>query len=184
MTVQGDAADAGEAGAQDIDILIESAGWAALPAAEGIVRRAIAAAAKATLQVNCAHAEVSVLLCDDAAIAALNSRWRGKNAPTNVLAFPAAEAAPAGAADRPVILGDIAIALETAAREAVIHGKPLADHVAHLAVHGFLHLLGYDHTAPGEAERMERLERDVLAEMGISDPYERWIDDGLMDEAK
>jgi probable rRNA maturation factor len=177
--------DAGEAGqAQDIDVLIESAGWQALPAAEETVRQAIAAAAWATLLAKCGHAEVSVLLCDDTAIAALNARWRGNNAATNVLAFPAPEAAPAGTGVRPILLGDIAIAFETATREAASHGKPVADHVAHLAVQGFLHLLGYDHMAPDEAERMERLERAILAEMGIPDPYERWIDERLLNEAK
>ncbi len=68
-------------------------------------------------------------------------------------------------------LGDIAIAYETVAREAERDGKPMADHLAHLAVHGFLHLLGYDHHMEPEAERMERLERDILARIGISDPY-------------
>jgi probable rRNA maturation factor len=156
----------------EVDVLIESTQWEALPAAEAIIRAAIAGAAKARpVQIN--GAEVSVLLCDDAAIASLNARWRGHEGPTNVLSFPTphGERNPCGA-DRPTPLGDIAIAYETVAREAADRGKPLPDHLAHLAIHGFLHLLGYDHQIEDEAERMERLERDILAEIGILDPYD------------
>jgi probable rRNA maturation factor len=156
----------------EVDVLIESTQWEVLPAAEAIIRAAIAGAAKARpVQIN--GAEVSVLLCDDAAIASLNARWRGHEGPTNVLSFPTphGERNPCGA-DRPTPLGDIAIAYETVAREAADRGKPLPDHLAHLAIHGFLHLLGYDHQIEDEAERMERLERDILAEIGILDPYD------------
>ena len=155
-----------------VDLLIESTQWEALPTAEAIIRAAIAGAAKARpVQIN--GAEVSVLLCDDAAIAFLNARWRGHEGPTNVLSFPTphGEGDPCGV-DRPIPLGDIAIAFETTAREAADHGKALPDHLAHLAIHGFLHLLGYDHQIEDEAERMERLERDILAEIGIPDPYD------------
>jgi probable rRNA maturation factor len=160
-----------------VDVLIESAQWQGLPTAEAVIRCAIASAAKAR-PVQIGGAEVSVLLCDDAAIAALNARWRGREGPTNVLSFPPphGEPSPRGA-DRPTPLGDIAIAYETAAREAADHGKTLPDHLAHLAVHGFLHLLGYDHHLESEAERMERLERDILAEIGVPDPYDGWTDD-------
>ena len=153
-------------------MLIESTQWEALPSAEAIVLAAIAGAAEARpVQIN--GAEVSVLLCDDAAIAFLNARWRGHEGPTNVLSFPTphGEGDPCGV-DRPIPLGDIAIAFETTAREAADHGKALPDHLAHLAIHGFLHLLGYDHQIEDEAERMERLERDILAEIGIPDPYD------------
>jgi len=160
-----------------VDVLIESTQWQALPSAEAIIQAVIAGAAKAG-SVSVGVAEVSVLLCDDAAIAALNARWRGHEGPTNVLSFPAphGEGVVHGA-DRPTPLGDIAIAYETTAREAADHGKPLPHHLAHLAVHGFLHLLGYDHELEGEAERMERLERDILAEIGIPDPYGGWTED-------
>ncbi len=149
-----------------VDVLIEAAGWQALPDAETIVRRAIASAAPER-QDGEVDGEVSVLLCDDGAIADLNGRWRGKPQPTNELSFPAA---PAGGAGE-VLLGDIAVAFETVAREAGEQGKNIGDHLSHLVVHGFLHLLGYDHEVDGEAERMERLERDILARIGVADPY-------------
>jgi probable rRNA maturation factor len=85
-----------------------------------------------------------------------------------VLSFPAVQPAALG---RAPFLGDIAVAFETLKREAEDEGKPLADHFAHLVVHGFLHLLGHDHIEPEEAERMERLEIAVLATLGIADPY-------------
>jgi probable rRNA maturation factor len=159
-----------------IDIVIESPKWQALPEAADIVRRAIALAAATAVPAAPAAAvkrrrsrEVAVLLCDDAAIAALNGRWRGHEGPTNVLSFPAA--APTVRGFKAMPLGDIAIAYETVIREAKTQRKPVADHLAHLAIHGFLHLLGYDHRHDKEAERMERLERDMLARIGITDPY-------------
>jgi probable rRNA maturation factor len=162
-----------------VDVLIESPQWHGLPAAKTIIRAAIAVAAKAR-PVGITGGQVSVLLCDDAAMAALNARWRGHEGPTNVLSFPASRVARARrGADRPIPLGDIAIAHETVAREAADFGKPLRHHLAHLAIHGFLHLLGYDHELDGEAERMERLERDILAEIGIPDPYDGRIEDRM-----
>ena len=111
--------------------------------------------------------ELTVRLVDDAAIRTLNRDWRGHDTPTNVLSFPAPEAAPG-----PIVyLGDIALSHETAAREAAAEGKSLADHVAHLAIHGFLHLIGYDHDRDARAEVMEGLERAILARLGIADPY-------------
>jgi probable rRNA maturation factor len=157
-----------------IDVLVESPLWGALPDAEGIVRRAIALAADENVMMHHRGGELSVLLCDDAAIADLNARWRGQAQPTNVLSFPAPPLVPRRACDTAPIkapMGDIAIAYETVAREAVEQGKAVADHLAHLAVHGFLHLLGYDHNVEAEAERMERLERDILGRIGVADPY-------------
>jgi probable rRNA maturation factor len=113
-----------------------------------------------------------VLLCDDATIAALNAQWRGREGPTNVLSFPAPPASDASVSESGAVhLGDIAIACETVVREAREQGRTVSQHLAHLAVHGFLHLLGYDHQTDGEAEHMEALERDILATLGISDPY-------------
>ena len=150
-----------------VDVLTESPQWDAQPGAEAAVRRAIAQAAAVEGTAD-PDAEVSVLLCDDAVIAALNARWRGRDEPTNVLSFPAL---PAGDPAAPAHLGDIAIACETVIREAQEQGQPVSRHLAHLAVHGFLHLLGYDHGTDDEAERMEQLERDILASLGIPDPY-------------
>lgn len=110
---------------------------------------------------------VTVVVDDDERIRALNKLWRGLDKPTNVLSFPAPDSQPG-----PMnYIGDIAISFETAAREAAAEGKSLADHVTHLAVHGFLHLLGYDHESDADAEEMEGLERVILARVGVSDPY-------------
>ncbi len=107
---------------------------------------------------------VSLLLGDDRAVSALNKQFRGKDGPTNVLSFP-----PAGAASG--FLGDIALAAETIVEEAQFQGKSFENHAAHLVVHGFLHLLGYDHMDPADAEKMEARERAILLSIGIEDPY-------------
>jgi len=112
-------------------------------------------------------AELSVLLTDDAEQRALNARWRGKDAPTNVLSFPQIE--PFGAVRG--LLGDITLARETLEREAAELGKSLDEHFTHLIVHGFLHILGYDHQNEAEALQMEGLETQILAGLGIADPY-------------
>jgi probable rRNA maturation factor len=159
-----------------VDVLSESPLWEAEPGAEAVVRKAVSRAAAAAGPFGPA-AEVAVLLCDDATIAALNAQWRGRDEPTNVLSFPAppapdASGSVASASESGAVhLGDIAIACETVIREAGEQGRTVSEHLAHLAVHGFLHLLGYDHQTDGEAERMEGLEREILAGLGISDPY-------------
>ena len=156
------------AGAPSIDVVIESARWQKVPRAATVVRRAIGAAAPARAR----NAELSVILTSDRAIRTLNRRWRGRDKPTNVLSFPAPARAP-GRSPRgaPHHLGDIVLAYETVAREARAEGKPLDHHIAHLALHGFLHLLGYDHESHGQAETMERRERRILARLGVPDPY-------------
>ncbi len=153
-----------------VDILIESDAWQMLPEAEDVARRAIAAAADSSAAIQRRDAEISVLLCDDETIAVLNGRWRGHENPTNVLSFPALPVQGAAAHEK-APLGDIAIAYETLVREAGESGKAASAHLAHLVVHGFLHLLGYDHQTDDEAERMECLERDILARIGVADPY-------------
>ena len=146
-----------------IEIVIESPLWRGEPNAEAVLRRAIGEAGEVT---GAAQArELAIMLCDDAAMRELNARWRDRPEPTNVLSFPAA-----GGSE---MLGDIAIAFETTAREAQAEQKPFADHLTHLAVHGFLHLLGYDHQSDAEAEEMERLEVAILARLGVPDPYAR-----------
>lgn len=112
-------------------------------------------------------AELSILLTNDEEQHELNKQWRGKDSSTNVLSFPQIE--PFG----PVvgILGDITMARETLVREADDLGKSFADHFSHLVVHGFLHILGYDHIDEAEALQMESLETQILASLGIDDPY-------------
>lgn len=143
---------------------------------ERICRRALAA----TLErvpgpAWLARAEVSVLLADDATVRRLNADYRGKDRATNVLSFPAFERIRAGDPGflpaGPVPLGDIVLAFETVRAEAETEGKPLAHHVSHLLIHGGLHLLGYDHQNAADAALMEGLERDILAQLGIPDPY-------------
>jgi len=161
-----------------VDILIESEAWRMLPEAEDIVRRAIAACPHPALLRSRGragwgrhrNAGVSVLLCDDATIAGLNGRWRGQHKPTNVLSFPAPPLQGAAPGEK-IPLGDIALAYETLAREAEENGTTISHHLSHLVVHGFLHLIGYDHHMEDEAARMERLERDILAGIGVADPY-------------
>jgi probable rRNA maturation factor len=110
---------------------------------------------------------VAVLVHDDSIVRNLNKLWRGIDRPTNVLSF----SYPEGSTGPLRHVGDIAISYDTAAREAAAEGKTLAHHVAHLSVHGFLHLMGYDHELDDAAEAMERLERTILARVGVSDPY-------------
>ena len=152
-----------------IDIQTQSALWDKQPLAAQIVHEAIAAAASAHSTVG---GEVSIVLTDDSTIRALNREWRGIDKPTNVLSFPALQpSAPQKPGDAPRMLGDIAIAYQTMRREADEEGKPFDHHLSHLAVHGFLHLIGYDHENDDDAEAMERLETEILAQLGIPDPY-------------
>ncbi len=113
--------------------------------------------------------EVSLVFTDDASIREINAEWRQQDKPTNVLSFPAFPVAP-GQKPGPM-LGDIVIARETVEREAVDLGKSFEEHLTHLLVHGFLHLLGYDHMETTQAEEMEALETRILASLGLSDPY-------------
>ena len=147
----------------------DDAGWDAIPGLEERARAAVDAALQATgLAGDCV--EVALLFTGDAEIAVLNQEWRGKSGPANVLSFPADEfPAPRGEA-KP--LGDIVLAYGTVAREAGEQGKALLDHTIHLIIHGVLHLLGHDHLESGEAEAMEDLERRILSQFGIADPYE------------
>jgi probable rRNA maturation factor len=158
-----------EEAALTVEILIESEAWKMLPEAEAVARRAIAIAATSKPEIRRSNCEVCLLLCDDKTIAGLNERWRGQNKPTNVLSFPSPPAQ--NMAGQKTQLGDIAIAYETLVREAAANGTAVPGHLSHLVVHGFLHLLGYDHHMDDEAERMERLERDILARIGVADPY-------------
>lgn len=120
------------------------------------------------LRQRSAPSELTIRLVDEAEGLELNHTWRGKAYATNVLSFPAD--IPDGLLDIP-LLGDLVVCVPVVAREAAEQGKPLAAHWAHLVIHGCLHLLGYDHIADDEAEEMEALERQLLAELGYPDPY-------------
>jgi probable rRNA maturation factor len=155
----------------ETEVLIVAKCWAAEAEAEAIVHRAIEAAA-AMVEADTGDAELAVMLTDDSGIRTLNKNWRSQDRPTNVLSFPALQpTGPRSAEDAPRMLGDIAIAYETTRREADDEQKPFDHHLSHLAVHGFLHLVGYDHENDMQAEAMEALERTILAELGIPDPY-------------
>ena len=116
-------------------------------------------------------ASAAIALSSNAAVRRLNAAYRGKDAPTNVLSFPAPEPPPGVASDESRALGDVVIALETLLDEAAASGIPPAHHFQHLLLHGVLHLMGYDHETDAEAERMEALETALLARLGIPDPY-------------
>lgn len=147
-----------------LDISIEAAGWRDMPAAQAAIKRAI----EATLaDAGRADVEIGVVLADDPFMRGLNRQWLGRDEPTNVLSFPAPEGP--GPAQR--FLGDVVFALETIRREARRDSKPFDHHLAHLAVHGVLHLLGFDHARDADAESMERRERRILMRLNIPDPY-------------
>jgi len=153
------------------EVLVVADGWQSEPDAEAVIHRAVAAAAEMA-GADVGDAELAIMLTDDAGIRTLNLNWRGIDKPTNVLSFPALQPTGAGAPDdAPRMLGDIAIAFETTRREADDERKPFDHHLSHLAVHGFLHLIGYDHENDDDAEAMESLETGILAQLGIPDPY-------------
>ena len=152
-----------------VDVVVEDPRWEPLGLEDLTERAARAAVAAAGREP--AACEIGLLAADDARIAGLNAEWRGKPGPTNVLSWPAAEAPLAPG--EPRFLGDLALAWETCAAEAAAAGRAPADHVAHLVVHGVLHLLGHDHEDDAEAEAMEALETKVLASLGVADPYNR-----------
>jgi probable rRNA maturation factor len=158
-----------------VTVLIDDRGWPRLvgdPAP--LLRRAARAALNVARRPRALRpggtAAIAVALLSDRGVQRLNRDFRGKDKPTNVLSFPAAILA-AGPKGRRVEIGDIALALGVVRREAKAQGKAPADHLAHLVVHGVLHLLGYDHETDEDAARMERLERRALAALGIADPY-------------
>ena len=142
---------------------------------EALAQRAADAAGEAEPLLANPRLSTSLLFTSDAEVHALNREWRGRDKPTNVLSFPMLERddlLALGAEGPPELLGDIALAHETCAREAAEKGIPLADHAAHLIVHGLLHLAGHDHVeSDTQAAAMERLEIAALEKLAIPDPY-------------
>lgn len=153
----------------EIEVLIEADGWEKLPQAELLARRAGLAAIIA--EGGNPLASVAILLTDDAAMQRLNSHFRGKDKPTNVLSFPAPARLPGAGNAESLFLGDLALGYEKCSAEALAEEKSLGDHLSHLVVHGMLHLMGHDHETEAEAEEMEGRERAILASLGIRDPY-------------
>lgn len=162
----------------EIDVDPVHAGWLeALPDCGPICRQAVLATLAALgFDAYRATVEVGVRLGGDDELRDLNRRYRGIDAPTNVLSFPVAACQPGAlpaepAAGAPLALGDVVLGLETVSAEAAEQAKPLADHLRHLVVHGVLHLAGYDHEDETRAAAMESLEAGILAGFGVADPY-------------
>lgn len=151
-----------------VEVVIEDARWEA--ASLDRLARAAATAALRDAGMDPAACEIAVLGCDDARIAALNGAFRGREAPTNVLAWPSAARDPARPPEGGA-LGDVALSFDTCAAEARAQGKRLEDHATHLVVHAVLHLLGHDHDHDDAAALMEGRERTILGAMGLPDPY-------------
>ncbi|MFD0916953.1 rRNA maturation RNase YbeY [Pseudahrensia aquimaris] len=153
-----------------IDITIEAGEWDEQPRLHEQARQAIEAAIAEVGVALPKGTEVSVVFGNDAMVKELNRDWRDKDKPTNVLSFAANDGlAPP---DWSPLLGDIVLAQETIVREAKEQGKAVEAHLTHLIVHGFLHLLGYDHENDDEADTMEQIETRALARLGIADPYQ------------
>jgi probable rRNA maturation factor len=142
--------------------------WRRAIPARKLAREAVRAAAQEAGVALAQATEMTIHLSDDEGLRALNKQWRSKDAPTNVLSFPAVAA---DRLSRARLLGDVFVALQTVEREAAAEGKPVADHFRHLVAHGFLHLIGFDHETPAEAEAMEAVETRALARLGVADPY-------------
>jgi probable rRNA maturation factor len=158
----------------ELQIAIEEGNWAYEEPLTALCRKVIGAASRYLVSEEGQpmppdQPELSLLFTDDASMREINGEWRDQDKPTNVLSFPGSDIEPG---DMPgPMLGDIVFAEETIGREAEYLGIAFDDHLAHLIVHGYLHLFGYDHVEPGEAGEMETLETRILATLGISDPY-------------
>lgn len=156
----------------------EGPAWSCLDDDPAVMARQVARAVDRNVALPASSCTATVMLSDDAHVRLLNRQWRGLDKPTNVLSFPSASSpAPApsrrGARRAPPAchIGDLILAEETLAREAVSLGIPARDHFRHLVLHGLLHILGYDHDSDDEAEEMEALETRLLATLGVADPY-------------
>lgn len=151
-----------------VDVTVEAGDWPSGPELTHLIEVALAVALAAIEAEVAEPAEVSLVFTDDVHIRDLNRDYRGVDAPTNVLSFPAEAQTPGRFGP---LIGDIVLARETVAEEAAAGGLTVADHLTHLIVHGFLHLFGYDHEVDEDAAVMERLETAILARLGVADPY-------------
>ena len=157
-------------GTMPVEIDIADPRWREVSGMTACVERA-ASAARDCLAASDVAGPVAIRLSNDGEVRELNRTFRGKDTPTNVLSFPApADESSSHFADEPS-MGDIILALETVQREAEIDGKKFESHVAHLVIHGVLHLAGFDHEEHEDAEEMESLEIEVLQRLGIENPY-------------
>jgi probable rRNA maturation factor len=151
-----------------VAVVSEAGDWSAIPACGDAIAEAAAALTRHPHCTEARGAGACVVLADDALLRSLNRSYRGKDAPTNVLSFPFQQS-PGGREVRH--LGDVVLAAETICREAAEQGIAPVHHLQHLVVHGLLHLMGLDHDTADRAEAMERLEAQILATLGIADPY-------------
>ena len=170
--VEGEVASDDDSGPSPAGVVILDDVWLDHENAVAIVHEAVEATV--AFLPALAEGDIAIALSSDEAVRALNVRFRGLDRPTNVLSFPAVSGSP-GEAETPS--GDIAIAYETVACEAADEGKPFYHHLAHLVVHGLLHLAGHDHHTDADAEQMEALERRILAILNIPDPYRSDFDE-------
>ena len=163
------------------DLLIEADQWRQLSELESIVASALETAQSHVMEKEgiafLEDCEISLVLTDDAAIKLLNETHRGKAKATNVLSFPLDEEAEIFGP----MLGDLVFAFETIEQEADDFGLAFSDHLTHLCIHGFLHLLGYDHIDPDEAEKMESVEIAILEQLGLNNPYEGTVPVAMSD---
>ncbi len=166
----------------DINVLVVNKAWNTVEDCEALCRQAAATtAAEAAEAGHDAAVEISIALSSDEDVRSLNARYRNQDKATNVLAFP--NGMMLAEADGHVFIGDVVIAYETLMDEAAAEGKNPRHHLAHLVVHGVLHLFGYDHDTEAEAERMEHLERVILRRLNVPDPYSAWSGNEAAPEA-
>jgi probable rRNA maturation factor len=153
-----------------VDLADDAGDWSQISGAEAAITLALTAMAVHPAMAAKQPSDVCIALSNDASVRRLNATYRSKDKPTNVLSFPAGDEAQEPGAAR-LFLGDVVLALETVLREAAELGIPPAHHLQHLAVHGVLHLNGYDHVSSADAEIMEALEIEILSDLGLANPY-------------
>jgi probable rRNA maturation factor len=151
-----------------LDVLTEAGDWTAFAPVERAIQQVAMALSRHARTRTVLGAEATIVLADDALVQQLNSSYRGKDKPTNVLSFPF-QAPPGAETSR--VLGDVILAAETVRREADESRTPPVHHLQHLVLHGLLHLIGFDHETEAEAEDMERVETEILAGIGVADPH-------------